>query len=265
MNEFNFESYGVKVRIECPDDDLFEKAVAVARRTLLDRLTTVDRSEVEHVFSLRNVGGRYFMYLNGEDLGDGEIEWVCLKYLDTRVRLVIAEHAVGVVFMHAGVVAWKGKGIVIPGDSFSGKTTLVAELVKKGAVYYSDEYAIIDRAGNVHPFPRLLSMRDKSGNYLKTDITVESLGGVIGLDPIPVFLVLLTRFRSHSRWKPIILTSGVGVMKMMLQAISLRFQSEFTLEVLKTVANRAIIIEGVRNNANNSADKIIRLVDSLKN
>lgn len=265
MSIFSFESYGVKVRIECSNRDLLDTAVTVVRRTLLDRLTAIDRGEAKHVFSLRYADGRYHMDLNGEDLGDGEVEWIFFKYFDTRVRLLIAEHAVGFVFLHAGVVAWKGKAVIIPADSFSGKTTLVAALVKKGAVYYSDEYAIIDRAGNVHPFPRLLSMRDKSGNYLKTDITVASLGGTIGLDPVPVSLVLLTRFRSHSRWKPIILTSGVGVMKMMPQAISLRFHSKFTLDVLKKIADRAIIIESLRNSANNSADKILDLVDNLKN
>src|SRR6186713_3314163 len=33
------------------------------------------------------------------------------------------------VFVHAGVVGWKGRAIVIPGRSHSGKTSLVAALV----------------------------------------------------------------------------------------------------------------------------------------
>ena len=57
------------------------------------------------------------------------------------------------VFVHAGVVGWKGHAIVIPGRSRSGKTTLVAELVKAGAEYYSDEFAVLDAEGRVHPFP----------------------------------------------------------------------------------------------------------------
>jgi uridine kinase len=42
-------------------------------------------------------------------------------------------------------------GIAIPGRSFSGKTSLVTALVRAGAVYYSDEFAVIDRDGLVRP------------------------------------------------------------------------------------------------------------------
>lgn len=263
MNEFAFESYGVKIRVECNDDELFEKAVTVVRRSLLERISLIDRDRADHIFTLRKDGSRLYMDLDGEDLGDGETEWIFLKYFDTRIRLLVAEFAVGYVFMHAGVVAWNDKVIVIPADSFSGKTTLVAEFIKKGAVYYSDEYAVLDGDGRVHPFPRSLSMRDKSGNYLKTDVSAESLGGTIGLDPKPVSLVLFTEYRAGARWKPVILTSGVGVMKMMTQAISLRFNSKFTLEVLNKIAGRAIILESLRNNAKNSVNKIVDFVDNL--
>jgi hypothetical protein len=34
--------------------------------------------------------------------------------------------------------------------SYSGKTTLVSELIRAGATYYSDEYAVIDERGRVH-------------------------------------------------------------------------------------------------------------------
>ena len=115
----------------------------------------------------------------------------------------------------------------------------------------------------LHPFPRLLSMRDTDGNYVKTDVSAESLGGSIGLEPIPVSYVLLTKYRPRARWSPVILSPGVGLMKMMPQAISLRFQSKFTLEVLNNVASRAIVVESLRNNAKNSVNKIIDFVDNL--
>ena len=143
MNEFAFESYGVRTRVECSSNELLEKASAIVRRTMLDRITPIDRGDADHILILRKERSRYFMELNGEDLGDTETEWVFLKYFDTRIRLLIAEHALGFVFMHAGVVAWIDKILIFPADSYSGKTTLVHEFVKKGAVYYSDEYAVL--------------------------------------------------------------------------------------------------------------------------
>lgn len=262
MREFAFESYGVKARVECSNNELLETATTIVRRTLLERLSPIDRENADHVFTIRTDGTRYFLYLNGEDLGDGESASVFFKYFDTRVRLLIAECAVGFVFMHAGVVSWDDKVLLFPADSFSGKTTLVRELVKKGARYFSDEYAVIDSEGNVHPFPRMLSVRHVGG-YRKIDVSVESLGGTKGIDPKPVSLVLLTRYRPHARWNPVILTPGLGLMKMMPQAISLRFHSKFTIEVLNRVAKRAIIAESLRSNAMNTADKIIDFVDNL--
>ena len=64
----------------------------------------------------------------------------------------VANYAPDRVFVHAGVVAWRGRALVLPGTSFAGKTTLVAELVRAGAIYYSDEYAVLDEQGRVHPY-----------------------------------------------------------------------------------------------------------------
>ena len=73
-----------------------------------------------------------------------------LDTLESDLQLHVAEQARRRLFVHAGVVGWKGRAIVIPGRSFTGKTTLVAELVRAGASYYSDEYALIDSRGKIH-------------------------------------------------------------------------------------------------------------------
>ena len=39
--------------------------------------------------------------------------------LETDIRFYIAEYAKRRVFVHAGVVSWKGRAILIPGRSFS--------------------------------------------------------------------------------------------------------------------------------------------------
>jgi hypothetical protein len=62
--------------------------------------------------------------------------------------------------IHAGVVSWNDRGIILPADSAHGKTTLVLELVRRGFKFLSDEMAALGRAdGRVHPFPRSLRIR----------------------------------------------------------------------------------------------------------
>src|SRR5581483_1001800 len=59
--------------------------------------------------------------------------------LESQAHQQLATLTEKAVFVHAGVVAWRGRALVIPGPSNSGKSTLVAALVAAGAAYYSDE------------------------------------------------------------------------------------------------------------------------------
>ena len=44
----------------------------------------------------------------------------------------VAERAPDHLFVHAGVVGWEGRAIVMPGASFAGKTTLVQRMARGG-------------------------------------------------------------------------------------------------------------------------------------
>lgn len=56
-------------------------------------------------------------------------------------------------FIHAGAVAFAGRGMILVGHSGAGKTSTVAALVRKGAAYLSDEVALLDPVmGTVAPF-----------------------------------------------------------------------------------------------------------------
>jgi hypothetical protein len=67
--------------------------------------------------------------------------------------------------VHAGVVCTDdGRAVVIPAAGGSGKSTLVAGLVRAGFGYLTDEAAAIDPVtGMVHPFPKALTV--KPGSY----------------------------------------------------------------------------------------------------
>jgi hypothetical protein len=65
------------------------------------------------------------------------------------------------ILVHAGAVSWKAKGILLPAEKGSGKTTLVAGLIRAGFDYLTDEAAVIDpESGWLHPYPRPLSLKD---------------------------------------------------------------------------------------------------------
>jgi hypothetical protein len=65
--------------------------------------------------------------------------------------------------MHAGVVAWREKAVLLCGEANRGKTTLTLGLVRAGWKFLSDEIAFIDvDRCTVAPFPRAIGMRENS-------------------------------------------------------------------------------------------------------
>ena len=97
-----------------------------------------------------------------------------------------------VAVVHGGVVGHAGRVILLPGSTGAGKSTLVAELVRQGATYFSDEYALIDKAGRAHPYPRPLFLRDGPGDG--RPVLATDLGGTVAREPAPVGLVLELRY-----------------------------------------------------------------------
>jgi hypothetical protein len=179
---------------------------------------------------------------------------------ESDCRLFIAELATHRVFVHAGVVGWKGQGIVIPGRSYSGKSTLVAELVRAGATYYSDEYAVLDSRGRVHPFSKPLELRAEGG-FAQTKIDVAELGGHSGVKPLPVGLVLMTQYRSKAHWRPRKLTPGNAVLEMLFNTVSARRSPERALATLQRVTAQADVLKGVRGDASDLIEAVFRRVE----
>lgn len=161
-------------------------------------------------------------------------------------------------FLHAGVVGWQGRAIVIPGRSFSGKTTLVRELLRLGATYYSDEFAVVDNSGQVHPFARPLGIREE-GSYAQTKYTAERLGSASGVGPLPVGTVVISEYKMGAQWQPIPLSQGQGALELLANSVAIRSQPHQTLTRLHELARQAVFVRGTRGEAREVAASILNL------
>lgn len=160
----------------------------------------------------------YRVHAGAEVLVDGAPLDPALMQLGGHMMIHVAEHAPEHVFLHAGAVAWQNRALLLPGVSCAGKSTLVAELVRAGATYYSDEFALLDSEGRVHPFPRDLRMRCPGGME-QTPLSIAQMEGRAGTDPLPVSLVVLARFEQGAHWKPEPISPGRAVLEMLLHSI----------------------------------------------
>ncbi len=181
---------------------------------------------------------------------------LALGILDAQLRMHIALHAPDHVFVHAGVVGVGERAIVLPGRSFAGKTTLVAALVQAGAEYWSDEYAVLDADGLVHPYPKPLSVRIDATRATE-ERSIESLGGRAGDRPLPVDLIAFTSYRPGVAWALRPCSAGQGAVKLLEHSVAARARPEQVLAAVRRATTDAVILEGDRGDAEEAAGALL--------
>jgi hypothetical protein len=252
-------SYGVRIGVRVNDPRIAEE--------LADHLPpgwmSLEFSDVGRVYSLLvdeddASAPRCTVYVNDAVLTRGVTVQIGLRAFEADVQLHVAEMAPERVFVHAGVVGYRGLAILLPGRSFSGKTTLVVELVRAGAEYYSDEYAVLDSAGAVHPYARQLSVRQVGGPGV-TKCSVDALGGRAGNTPLPVGLVLVSQFRPEGEWQPYRLSPGRGEQALLANTVPARRIPETVLATLHRVVVAAPVVASERGDASSVVDRILEL------
>ena len=265
--QFKFGSHGAKFLFSSNDLRIFKKIKSELPSLLPASLAFNEALEPSHRFHIqvKHEDGVFELFKDGEFITEGEKEDIFLNYTLSRLRLAVAEFSEENIFLHAGVVGWREKAIIIPANSFKGKTTLTTELIKRGATYLSDEYAVLDENSLVHPFPKTISMRGIIDQYMQTEIEVEDLGGRIETKPLAPGLVLITEYQEGAQWKPEILSAGKGIMEILPHTITINHKPQLALEVLKKLTGQAPIVKSKRGEAVDFASQLLDFFDSRLN
>jgi hypothetical protein len=104
--------------------------------------------------------GRYVVGLNGNVVFATASPETLLWYLEGAIVDRLVRQLEPYRLFHAGAVRLNGTGILLPGESGSGKSTTVASLVMSGAQFYSDEIAVVGKDLLVRPFPRVMGLKE---------------------------------------------------------------------------------------------------------
>jgi hypothetical protein len=98
--------------------------------------------------------------LDGVPLSDCATVAAAVEWLLWHVNQAAAASVAGQVVLHAGGVQAGHVGILLPGPSGSGKSSLVAALVERGLRYLSDEIVVLgDGGATMAGLPRPLALR----------------------------------------------------------------------------------------------------------
>jgi hypothetical protein len=240
---FAFQSHGVRYLLDLPGsadfahlDPHLPPDWRPARGTRFDHHYLVEQSADDAEFVLVRDGDVLVRRRDPDAL---------LEILETDIRFTVSLAAPRRTFIHAGVVGWKGTAILLPGRSRAGKSTLVAALVEAGATYYSDEFAVLDRLGRVHPFQKSISMRNEDGTPAR-EVPLNELGAEVGEGPLPVGLVAFTNYEAGARWAPMTLAPAQAMLRLLQHTMAARKRPEAIFPVLKRVAVGARALSGER-------------------
>jgi hypothetical protein len=180
------------------------------------------------------------------------------------VEFRVALHAPSKLFVHAAAVAWQGRVIVVPGRTYTGKSTLAAALVRAGAAYYSDEFTVIDEAGLVHVFARPLQLRSHEGGRGRC-VTARSIGGAEGVEPLPLGLVVSAPYCAGAHWSPRVMSPGETALALLDNAIVARIRPAHAMKrIARALERGACGLQGMRGEADDAAPLLLDRVTSTR-
>lgn len=161
--------------------------------------------------------------------------------------------------LHSGVVQWNGRALLLPGVSHAGKSSLVAELLRKGTTYFSDEYALIDAEGRVHPYPRSLLVRN--GSPEQHPMLAGECNAPVGNAPARIGWIMALQYMPAGSFSVAPVTQSEAVLTLLRNTPHTLSESPGLVDMFQQAVTEAACYTGCRGEAAQAADEIIRLIE----
>src|SRR5215210_129987 len=252
-HQLAFEAFGVELLLCASSPDLLARAESFLP---LGWRPCPPRPDQYRLGIIEEPGNGYLLYKGPTCISEGHGLEYSLTMFEGQVRGHVAALAPDRTFVHAGAVEHEGRAIIFPGYSFAGKTTLTEACVRAGATYYSDEYAVLDSEGLVHPYPKPLSIRS-GDEALQADHPVESLNGVAGVHAIPLALVVITCYVPGADWAPRQLSAGEAALAVLSHTVTARTRPDEAIRAIGRAVENAVALEGERGEAHELAPRLL--------
>jgi hypothetical protein len=270
VREIAFESFGVRIGVRASDARVWERLAEL----LPPHSRPCGADAIEHRFSVTRARHDSHSFTVRYDIRDGvparlieSASWVCdevdlslaLGLLGDHVHETVAYRAPERIFIHAGAVGYRDRAVIMPGEALTGKSSLVAALVRAGAAYYSDRFAVLDDRGRVHPYRTQLhfpgSDRAPAGDH-------GDQGLLVGEEPLRVGAIVMTSYRPGAEWRPRGLSQGESVLALMSQTVPAEDRPEDSMRVIRRVLDAdPLVIESDRDEADALASSLLRELD----
>ena len=255
---FSIHAFDSSICVQCADAEIYE---TVERYVFppLSRVTFAPDSAHIHLQVDRDTTG--FSVLLGHTLVASasllhDAALAAVKALDEavvhRMKTLRA--------IHAGAVLIKEKALLLPGLTHAGKSSLVAELLSRGASCFSDEYALIDAEGCIHSYPRPLLLRN--GGPSQSLVLPRELNAGYALRTAPVGWIMALDYGVGEAWNVHRMSQGEATMLLLRNTPHEMAQSPEMIEFFLRATSNAVCYEGKRCDVAEAATHILDLIES---
>jgi hypothetical protein len=177
-----------------------------------------------------------------------------LETLALDLEDAVAHAARRALFVEAGVVGWRGRALVLLGPPGSGTTTLVDALVRAGATYYSDRYAVLDARGRVHAYPTPLRATFHASPAADAPLPRPPVALPRAL---PVGAIVAVRYEPDVRWRACGITRAQAIVELLVRSASSARRPAFALRVLDAALADARALRGERGEASEAVAALL--------
>jgi hypothetical protein len=249
-----FESFGVRVALSTNDARALQRfpllapaqsqpcEVAAAEHHLT--VTTKDGLRFNAQYEVHGEAGQEIEH----DIwlaGDADLE-LTLAHLDKHVHECIALNAPEHLFLRGGSVVHHGRAIVVLGEALAGTSTLVAALMRAGATYYSDGYAVFDEHARVHRYT------GRSAATPTSSATNGDGGRAPGSEgePRDVDAIVVTSYTPGIAWEPERLSRGERMLALLAYAVPAEDRPQHAMQgIARILEGDPLVIRGERGEA----------------
>lgn len=259
---FDVEAFGVRFRFmaACPEAyaalDQYAFPWLPRLECQTDGQNLVPRADLW--IRMDQVAGEFRLLVEDAVLrtASGPLGLICelIQVLDEKIVL----HLTGLRAVHTGAVAWRERVLLFPGATHAGKSALVAEFLRRGATYFSDEYALFDAEGQVHPYPRPLLVREGGSEQRPT--LAQQLNAPVGDMPLRVGWIFALSYRPENNWNVAAVSQGESLMTLLRNTPHLLANSPEMVSIFQHVVSQAECFAGTRGDAADAVDKILQRI-----
>lgn len=216
----------------------------------------------ERLWEATRTGPSLYITSEGSPIGTWAELAEAARAVRSDMEIWLGANARRRVLVHASVVAVGNAALILPGPSMAGKTTLAVALVRQGADYLSDEFAVLDTQGFVHPYPRPVSIRDEQGVHRPADVDLRDRA-YVGDDGLRVGMIAELAFdRTCDVLSMREISPTEAVLALLRNAVGARTQGKQVLESTVAAAQGARSFSGIRGEAAVAATSLLELMRS---